>query len=88
METLQDVGACAPPRMARGATQQSLTPMQARVLQLVHAGSPNREIASVLGISESTVKIHMTALMRRLNARNRTQVAVIASGFDLSGAGH
>jgi DNA-binding NarL/FixJ family response regulator len=46
----------------------------------------NREIAHELGIAEATVKIHMTALMRRLSVRNRTQVAILASGL-LHGGG-
>lgn len=57
-----------------------LTPTQARVFRSVQSGLSNREIAHELGIAEATVKIHMTALMRRLSVRNRTQVAIIASG--------
>lgn len=74
--------ACPTPPPGPGATPRSLTPMQTRVLRFVRAGLPNKEIASALGISEATVKIHMTALMRRLNVRNRTQVAVVASDYD------
>jgi DNA-binding NarL/FixJ family response regulator len=55
-----------------------LTPTQARVLQGVRSGLLNKQIAHDLGIAEATVKAHMTALMRKLNARNRTQVAIIA----------
>lgn len=63
-----------------------LTPTQTRVFQSVQSGLSNREIAHELGIAEATVKIHMTALMRRLSVRNRTQVAVLASGL-LHGGG-
>jgi DNA-binding CsgD family transcriptional regulator len=71
------------PRLQRddGACQPQLTPTQTRVFRFVHAGLSNKEIARELGIAEATVKIHMTALMRRLNVRNRTQVAIVASGF-------
>jgi DNA-binding NarL/FixJ family response regulator len=55
-----------------------LTPTQLKVLQGVHSGLLNKQIAFDLGIAEATVKAHMTALMRRLNVRNRTQVAIAA----------
>lgn len=56
----------------------SLTPTQMKVLHGVHCGLLNKQIAFELGIAESTVKAHMTALMRKLNVRNRTQVAMAA----------
>jgi DNA-binding NarL/FixJ family response regulator len=55
-----------------------LTPTQVKVLQGVHSGLLNKQIAFDLGIAETTVKAHMTALMRKLNVRNRTQVAIAA----------
>ncbi|MDB5456309.1 MAG: response regulator transcription factor [Caulobacter sp.] len=55
-----------------------LTPTQLKVLQGVHSGLLNKQIAFDLGIAEATVKAHMTALMRKLNVRNRTQVALAA----------
>lgn len=57
---------------------ERLTPTQMRVLQGVHRGLANKQIAFHLGIAEATVKAHMTALMRKLNVRNRTQVAILA----------
>ena len=60
----------------RGAA--ALTPTQLRVLEGVHSGLLNKQIAFDLGIAEATVKAHMTALMRKLNVRNRTQVALVA----------
>ena len=56
----------------------ALTPTQIKVLRGVHSGLLNKQIAFELGIAESTVKAHMTALMRKLNVRNRTQVAMTA----------
>jgi len=58
-----------------------LTPTQMKVLQGVHSGLLNKQIAYDLGIAEATVKAHMTALMRKLNVRNRTQVAVAAQAL-------
>ena len=55
-----------------------LTPTQMKVLHGVHSGMLNKQIAFDLGIAEATVKAHMTALMRKLNVRNRTQVAIAA----------
>jgi DNA-binding NarL/FixJ family response regulator len=65
----------APPATAR------LTPTQLRVLEGVHSGLLNKQIAFDLGIAEATVKAHMTALMRKLNVRNRTQVAIAAQAM-------
>jgi len=56
----------------------ALTPTQMKVLHGVHSGLLNKQIAFDLGIAEATVKAHMTALMRKLNVRNRTQVAMVA----------
>ena len=55
-----------------------LTPTQKKVLEGVHLGLLNKQIAFNLGIAEATVKAHMTALMRKLRVRNRTQVAIAA----------
>ena len=58
-----------------------LTPTQIKVMHGVHSGLLNKQIAYDLGIAEATVKAHMTALMRKLNVRNRTQVAVAAQAL-------
>ncbi len=70
--------------MARGDTQIRLTPTQLKVMRGVRMGQLNKQIAFDLGIAEKTVKAHMTALMRKLNVRNRTQVAVAAQSLLLS----
>ena len=59
----------------------ALTPAQMKVLRGVHSGLLNKQIAFDLGIAEATVKAHMTALMRKLNVRNRTQVAIAAQSL-------
>ena len=58
-----------------------LTPTQIKVMRGVHSGQLNKQIAFDLGIAEATVKAHMTALMRKLNVRNRTQVAIAAQSL-------
>jgi DNA-binding NarL/FixJ family response regulator len=67
---------------AAPAFPATLTPTQLKVLQGVHSGLMNKQIAFELGIAESTVKAHMTALMRKLKVRNRTQVAIVAGSLD------
>lgn len=64
-----------------GAPQ--LTPTQIKVLLGVRSGLLNKQIAFDLGIAEATVKAHMTALMRKLNVRNRTQVALAAQNLGM-----
>lgn len=55
-----------------------LTRRQRDVLTLLADGLSNREIAQALHIAEPTAKIHVSALMRTLNVRNRTEAAVLA----------
>lgn len=55
-----------------------LTPTQMKVLEGVNSGLLNKQIAHNLGIAETTVKAHMTAVMRKLQVRNRTQAAIAA----------
>jgi DNA-binding CsgD family transcriptional regulator len=63
----------------------TLTPTQLRVLLGVLAGRLNKQIAHDLGISEATVKAHMTAIMRKLDVQNRTQAVLAARALGLSG---
>jgi DNA-binding NarL/FixJ family response regulator len=78
---------CRPPREPGGApgdpAAPRLTPTQIKVLHGVRSGLLNKQIAFDLGIAEATVKVHMTALMRKLNVRNRTQAAVAAQALAL-----
>ena len=60
-----------------------LTPTQLKVMHGVRCGQLNKQIAYDLGIAEATLKAHMTALMRKLNVRNRTQVAIAAQSLTL-----
>lgn len=55
-----------------------LTPRQTHVLQLLQEGFPNKVIAARLGMTESTVKVHVRQIMRRLGAKNRTEAALLA----------
>lgn len=56
----------------------SLSPQQLRVLLMLADGRLNKQIAGELGITEATVKAHMTAILRKLGLARRTQAAVLA----------
>lgn len=60
-----------------------LTPQQFRVLQMVTRGRLNKQIAYDLGVSETTIKTHMTAILRKLGVNNRTQAVLLAYELDL-----
>lgn len=56
-----------------------LTPQQGRILALVCRGLLNKQIAHELSITETTVKAHVTAILRKLGAQSRTQAVRIAN---------
>jgi DNA-binding NarL/FixJ family response regulator len=60
-----------------------LTPQQFKVLTLVAEGRLNKQIADTLGISERTVKAHLSALFEKLEVRNRTQAGVLLKSLQL-----
>lgn len=55
-----------------------LSPREMEILQYVTNGLSNKEIATRLGISQQTVKNHMTSILKKLNVQDRTQAAVTA----------
>lgn len=55
-----------------------LTRQQTRILQLICEGRLNKQIAWDLSIAETTVKAHVTAIMRKLGVQSRTQAVLIA----------
>ncbi|ENO90669.1 LuxR family DNA-binding response regulator [Thauera linaloolentis 47Lol = DSM 12138] len=76
-----DKSATQPARRARmpASERYGLTAAQGRVLELLAAGKTNREIADLLGVSEGTVKVHMTAIFRALDVSSRAQALVVMS---------
>ena len=66
------------PAPAPASAAPTPTARQREVLQLVAQGQPNKRIAQELGIAERTVKLHVTALLDTLQARNRTHLLVVA----------
>jgi DNA-binding NarL/FixJ family response regulator len=67
--------------LARLAT---LTNQQARILQLICEGKLNKQIAYDLTIAETTVKAHVTAIMRKLGVQSRTQAVLLAKEASFS----
>jgi DNA-binding NarL/FixJ family response regulator len=61
------------------ARLSTLTPQQVRVLMMLSGGLLNKQIAYELGVSEATVKAHVSAILQKLGVDSRTQ-AVIAAG--------
>ncbi len=61
------------------ARLSTLTPQQVRVLMMLSGGLLNKQIAYELGVSEATVKAHVSAILQKLDVESRTQ-AVIAAG--------
>jgi len=68
----------APPPTEPREAARHLTRRQAEVVGLLREGLTNAQIAQRLGLSEGTVKLHVSALLRRLGARNRTEATRIA----------
>lgn len=58
---------------------RELTPQQFRVLGMLSTGLLNKQIAYELHVSEATIKAHMTAILRKLGANNRTQAVLLAA---------
>lgn len=61
-----------------------LTKQQARILQLICEGKLNKQIAYELTIAETTVKAHVTAIMRKLGVQSRTQAVLMAGEASFS----
>ena len=70
-------------RATRPAVRPQLTSREVEVLQLVRRGLSNREIARRLGISERTVKTHLTSVYQRIGVLDRTQAALWAEHHDV-----
>ena len=66
---------------ANGDERLGLTARQCDVLRLLGEGKSNKAIARELGITEGTVKVHLLAVFRALNVRNRTAAVVAAQRY-------
>ena len=65
-----------------GKTMESitapLTHREAQILNYIADGNSNKQIAHILEISEQTIKNHVSSILRKLNANDRTHAAVLA----------
>ncbi|MCX7148484.1 MAG: response regulator transcription factor [Rhodocyclales bacterium] len=62
----------------KGRLDQKLTARQVEVLAELCAGRSNREIGDYLGMSENTVRVHVSAIFRELGVRSRTEAVLLA----------
>ena len=61
--------------------EKSAQQRQLMVVEALCQGMANKQIAYELSMSEHTVKVHLRHIMRKLKARNRTEVAVLTKDF-------
>ncbi|MEG3620017.1 response regulator transcription factor [Magnetovibrio sp. PR-2] len=82
-------GVCLPPgygdnaQTDGGDDMPNLTQRQMEVLRFMAQGNSNKEIARELGISENTVRVHISAIISALDATNRTEAAYSAMRLGL-----
>ena len=89
-----DGGVYVPPRILKSgsisprqpsadsiATRLGLTERQLEVVRLLARGESNKVIARHLGVTEGTIKVHLLAIFRTLNVRNRTAAVISAQRF-------
>jgi DNA-binding NarL/FixJ family response regulator len=68
----------APPRHESQTTPEALTGREVEVIRLMAGGMSNREIAEMLGAAEGTIKHHVSSVLGKLGARDRTQAVLFA----------
>jgi two-component system, NarL family, response regulator len=66
-------------KLAEGVTRVQLTPRELSTLRLLANGQANKEIANTLGISERTVKTHLSHLFEKLGVTSRTEAVRVAT---------
>lgn len=66
---------------------QSLTPQQTRVLSMLAEGLLNKQIAYELGVSEATIKAHVSAILQKLDVDSRTQAVIMLNKMGAEQAG-
>jgi DNA-binding NarL/FixJ family response regulator len=75
------LAAGGPQARVNGTAASGLTGRQMDVVRLLARGLSNKAIARELGVSEGTVKVHLLAVFRALDVRNRTAAVIAAQGF-------
>jgi DNA-binding NarL/FixJ family response regulator len=93
VKTVLDGGVWTPPEFDAGAVSNTatrdlvarlstLTPQQVRVLMMLGEGLLNKQIAYRLGVSEATIKAHVSAILQKLGVDSRTQAVIAISKID------
>jgi DNA-binding NarL/FixJ family response regulator len=81
--TLQPIVASKLLRQVQAPAAAALTERENAVLRLLVSGMPNKLIAAELGITQRTAKFHVSAILQKLGARNRTEAVTLARGRGL-----
>lgn len=76
--------AAAPALSPAAALLESLSPREREILHGIARGASNKEIGRELGIAETTVKIHVQHVLRKLDVSTRVQAAVLAANAGVS----
>ncbi|MGD9866369.1 MAG: response regulator [Hyphomicrobiales bacterium] len=93
VKTVLEGGVWSPPDLDLGSGGDSetadlvarlatLTPQQVRVLMMLSEGLLNKQIAYKLGVSEATVKAHVSAILQKLGVDSRTQAVIAVNKID------
>ena len=69
--------------MYGGKIMERLTEREIQVLSMIVRGEHNNKIAERLGITVHTVKVYVTNIMEKFNAKNRTEVAFLAGKYKI-----
>jgi len=79
-----DLSAAVDPEMTRLRDRLvTLTPQQVRVLMMLSEGLLNKQIAYELGVSEATIKAHVSAILQKLGVESRTQAVIAAAKIEV-----
>jgi two-component system nitrate/nitrite response regulator NarL len=84
VQALRKAGAAPDPRTQAPDPIETLSPRERDTLRCIAQGASNKEIARTLDIAETTVKIHVQHILRKLDLSSRVQAAVYASERGLS----
>jgi two-component system response regulator DegU len=78
LEQFQDISSMGRAIEAMETVIAPLTRRETQILNYVSEGNTNRQIADILGISEQTIKSHVSAILRKLNANDRAHAVALA----------
>lgn len=71
------------PERRPDSAEAGLTPRELDVLECIAQGMSNKQVAQTLSISTTTVRTHVSSMIRKLNVENRTQLAIYAREHNL-----